>query len=143
MMHHYIPVYIYIPPEHNMQKIKKYIWVTFQKEGIHCYPDAGTNPSLATGEWDDVSFLAHPHRHIFTYKLKIEIFHNDRCLEFIQVKRQCEKWLNEGKLNVDSKSCEMLATDLYEQVAKKWPGREVTIEVGEDNENGCVIEFLS
>ncbi len=26
----------------------KMIWVTFRKEGIHCYPAAATDPNLAT-----------------------------------------------------------------------------------------------
>ena len=33
------------------------IWVTFNKEGIHKYPAALEDPKLATGDWDDVSFL--------------------------------------------------------------------------------------
>lgn len=121
--------------------MKNSIWVTFSKEGTHRYPAAETDPNLATGEWDDVSFLAHPHRHIFHYKVSIEIFHDDRCLEFIQVKRQCLKWLNEGDLDVDFKSCEMLAKDLYTLINDKWPGRDVCIEVSEDGENGCTIYF--
>ena len=28
----------------------KMIWVTFQKEGIHAYPAAATDPNLATGD---------------------------------------------------------------------------------------------
>jgi hypothetical protein len=34
---------------------KKKIWVTFTKEGIHCYPDAAVNPLLKTGDQYDVS----------------------------------------------------------------------------------------
>ena len=30
------------------------IWVTFQKEGVHCYPAAATDPQLATGDEYDV-----------------------------------------------------------------------------------------
>lgn len=29
---------------------KSMIWVTFQKEGIHCYPEAATDPTLKTGD---------------------------------------------------------------------------------------------
>ena len=47
---------------------QKFIFIQFQKEGIHKYPDAATNPKLATGKWDDVSFLSYPHRHIFFLK---------------------------------------------------------------------------
>ena len=43
--------------------MKKMIWVTFRKEGIHKYPAALTDPKLATGDEYDVSFLGHPHRH--------------------------------------------------------------------------------
>ena len=49
----------------QLHKSKRMIWVTFQKEGIHKYPAALDDPKLATGGWDDVSFLGYPHRHIF------------------------------------------------------------------------------
>ena len=122
--------------------IKKYIYIKFRKEGIHCYPDAATNPKLATCGWDDVSFLANKHRHIFHYRVQIEVFHNDRDLEFIQVLRQCEKWLNEGDLDINSKSCEMLGEDLYEKLIAKYPNRDMIIEVSEDDENGAILEFF-
>jgi hypothetical protein len=35
---------------------EKVIFVTFQKEGLHCYPAAATDPNLATGGWDDGRF---------------------------------------------------------------------------------------
>lgn len=47
----------------------KMIWVTFRKEGMHKYPAALTDPSLATGDEYDVSFLGYPHRHIFHFKV--------------------------------------------------------------------------
>jgi hypothetical protein len=49
------------------QTSEKSIWVTFRKEGVHMYPGADTDPKLATGGWDDVSFLGVPHRHIFQF----------------------------------------------------------------------------
>ena len=60
-------------PNTIMQQAKRVIWVTFQKEGIHMYPGADTDPKLATGDWDDVSFLGYPHRHIFHFKVWIEV----------------------------------------------------------------------
>ena len=50
-----------------MHKAERSIWVTFAKEGVHMYPGADTDPKLATGDWDDVSFLGIPHRHIFHF----------------------------------------------------------------------------
>ena len=123
-----------------MQNAKRMIWVTFTKEGIHKYPAALDDPSLATGDEYDVSFLGYPHRHIFHFRVGITVTHNDRDIEFIQFKRWLEK-LYEGELNVDYKSCEMMSDDLYEQITTKHPGREVHIDVSEDGENGAHIEY--
>jgi hypothetical protein len=119
----------------------KMIWATFQKEGIHAYPAAATDPNLATGDEYDVSFLATPHRHIFHFRVWISVEHSDRAIEFIQFKRWLENLYSQGTLQLDYKSCEMMAEDLYEQIAAKHPGREVWIEVSEDNENGAFIKF--
>jgi len=119
----------------------KFIWVTFSKEGIHKYPAALDDPKLATGDWDDVSFLGYPHRHIFHFKVSIEVFHDDRDIEFIQFKRWMERLYSEGTLKLDYRSCEMMAEDLYEKISNKYAGRDVKIEVSEDGENGCDIYF--
>ena len=116
------------------------IWVTFTKEGIHKYPGADTDPKLATGDWDDVSFLGYPHRHIFHFRVWIEVFHNDRDIEFIQFKRWMER-LYDGVLELDYKSCEMMSGDLYDAISNKYPDREVWIEVSEDGENGSFIKY--
>jgi len=116
------------------------IWVTFRREGIHCYPAALEDPNLATGGWDDVSFLGHPHRHIFHFKIWLEVFHNDRDVEFIQFKRWLEN-LYQGQLQLDYKSCEMIADDLYQTINEKHPNRKVWIEVSEDGENGCLKQW--
>jgi hypothetical protein len=117
------------------------IFVTFQKEGIHCYPAAATDPMLATGDAYDVSFLGSPHRHIFHFRVAIDVFHNDRDIEFIQFKRWLENLYKDAILALDYKSCEMIADDLYVQIAGRYPGRNITIEVSEDGENGCVIYY--
>jgi hypothetical protein len=117
------------------------IWVTFTKEGIHCYPDAAVNPLLKTGDQYDVSFLASPHRHIFHFRVSIDVFHTDRDIEFIQFKRWLEALYVGGTLELNYKSCEMIADDLYLQIATKYPNRDVWIEVSEDGENGCSVEY--
>ena len=121
--------------------MKKYIWVTFRKEGIHKYPAALTDPKLATGDEYDVSFLGYPHRHIFHFKVFIEVFHDDRDIEFIQFKRWLEKLYTEKTLQLDYKSCEMIADDLNATIQKRYQGRGTIIEVSEDGENGCTIMF--
>ena len=116
------------------------IWVTFKRECIHKYPAALEDPKLETGDEYDVSFLGHPHRHIFHFRVWIEVKHNDRDIEFIQFKRWLEN-LYKGTLELDYKSCEMIADDLHTQIAKKHPGRKIWIEVSEDGENGCIKKY--
>jgi len=124
-----------------MDRATRQIWVTFQKEGIHKYPAAATDPALATGDEYDVSFLGVPHRHIFHFRVSIDVFHNDRDIEFIQFKRWLENLYRDGTLQLDFKSCEMMADDLYQQIATRYPERSVIIEVSEDGENGATIAY--
>ena len=126
----------------NENNVKRWIWVKFTKEGIHKYPAALTDPALATGDEYDVSFLGYPHRHTFHFKVAITVEHSDRAIEFIQFKRWLENLYKTDTLQLDYKSCEMIAEDLYLQIAAKYPGREVNIDVSEDDENGAYMEFV-
>jgi hypothetical protein len=84
------------------------------------------------------------------------VFHDDRDIEFIQFKRWLERLSSGGGersdkedtsdsnvsvLELDYKSCEMIADELYEKISAKYPGRFVEIEVAEDGENGCQIYY--
>ena len=118
------------------------IWVTFSQEAVHYYPGADTNPATATGDWDDVSFLGYKHRHIFHFKVWIEVFHDDRDIEFIQFKRWLQRLYNQDDvLELNNKSCEMIADELYNVISNKYPNRFVRISVAEDNENGCEMDY--
>ena len=127
---------------------KKYVWVTFEKEGLHKYPAALDDPKLATGGWDDVSFLGYLHRHIFKFRVQIEVFTDDRDIEFIQFKRWLQRVYDMASdsggeddvtemLNLDFKSCEMIADELAAKILHKYPGRDLVIDVSEDGENGA------
>lgn len=127
--------------ERIREHAKRMIFVTFAKEGIHKYPEALTEPSLKTNDEYDVSFLGMPHRHIFHFKVSIEVFHDNREIEFIQFKRWLENLYKENTLQLNFKSCEMISDDLYEQIATRYPNRDVEITVSEDNENGATIFY--
>ena len=113
------------------RQVKKNIWVTFQKEGIHKYPDAP----------DEVDFLRYPHRHMFHFKVQIEVYDNDRDIEFFIFKRWLESLYADNILQLDYKSCEMMADDLARQIKDKYPQRRLAIDVSEDGENGCHVEY--
>ena len=124
-----------------MNKVFNQIWVTFKKEGIHKYPAALDDPKLATGDWDDVSFLGYPHRHIFHFRVGIEVFHDDRDIEFIQFKRWLERLYSDGTLELDYKSCEMVSDELAKRINMRYPKRNIVIEVSEDGENGSISKY--
>lgn len=86
--------------------------------------------------------LAIPHRHTFGFKVWIEATHGDRDIEFIQFKRWLENLYGKGTLQLDYKSCEMIAEDLYQEINARYPGRKVKISVSEDDENGALLEWL-
>ena len=125
-----------------MSKIEKqtmkWIWVTFQKAGFHKYPAAATDPNL-----NDVSYLGQKHRHLFKFKIYIEVFHNDRELEFHQFLNYCESLFSSSAIEIDFKSVEMLADDLHLEIIKKYPNRDIKIDISEDGECGCNIYYPS
>jgi hypothetical protein len=123
------------------QHANRTIFVRFQKEGIHYYPAAAADPALKTGDEYDVSFLGTPHRHIFHFEVTIQVFHNDRDIEFIQVKRWLENQYSQGILELNYRSCEMMCDDLYEVISTRYPHRNIIISVSEDNENGATIHY--
>lgn len=121
-----------------MNDIKRWIEVTFQREGIHKYPAALEDPNLA-----DVSFLGYPHRHMFHFRVRIAVTHNDRDIEFIQFKRWLEALYSgeQNCLSLDYKSCEMIAEGLMNTINARYPGRAMMVQVFEDGENGAILEW--
>ena len=120
----------------TLNKVDKTIWVRFQKEGIHKYPAALTDPKLA-----EVQFLGHPHRHMFHFEVELQVFHDDRDVEFILFKRELEALYETGILQLDYRSCEMLCDALSVYILDKYPSRNLRISVSEDNENGATAVY--
>ena len=121
--------------------MKKFIKVSFQKEGIHKWPDAK--------DIKGVEFLQYPHRHIFHFYVTLEVMHDNREVEFILFKRELEglytdrmatKVDAEGTLQLDYQSCEMMAESLINYIEAVYPDRATQVEVYEDNENGAIVQ---
>jgi hypothetical protein len=116
-------------------KSSRFIWVTFQRKGFHYYPQAKTEENLS-----DVSYLGDRHRHLFKFKVTIEVFHDDRELEFHQFLNYVES-LFDTSIDINGKSVEMRADDLHSDISATYPGRDMTIEISEDGECGCTINY--
>lgn len=112
--------------------INRTIFVTWQKEGIHCYPDAP----------EGVEFLKHPHRHMFHFRVTVSVTHNERDIEFILFKRELEHLFDGGTMKMDHKSCEMLAEELINYISGVYTGRTIEVEVSEDGENGATLTYV-
>lgn len=120
---------------------KTFIYASIQKEGYHYFEQALTDPKYATGDKYDVSHLGTRHFHYFFIKVWLEVNHSDRDVEFIQFRRWLDELYGNGILNLNGKSCEMIAEDLYTIISTKYPKMEVRIDVAEDNINGALVEF--
>lgn len=110
---------------------RRMIYVTFRKRGLHRYADAPA----------EVDYLAHPHRHIFWFKVSIEVRHNDRDIEFHLFQDWLESLYDARTLGLDGRSCEMMAEELYGRITERYPGRAVEIDISEDGENGAVLSW--
>lgn len=112
------------------------IWVTFQRKGLHKYPAAATDDALA-----DVSYLGHVHRHLFKFKITIQVWHDDREIEFHQFLNWVESLYDDGILELDYQSCEMIADALSVKIKERFPDRWLAIDVSEDGECGAICEY--
>lgn len=115
---------------------KVFIWVNHQQRGVHCYPDAQTQDNLK-----DVSYLGFKHHHMFMFKIGLEVFHDNRDVEFHQFLTFIESLFKDNVIDIDYKSCEMLADDLYTKISEKYPNRKVKITVSEDGLCGVDAEY--
>ena len=88
----------------------------------------------------EVAFLRQPHRHIFHVKVEMEVFHDDRELEFILVKRAIEDFVSSYDYDVNS-SCEQLATSISNFLLGVYGDRKVICQVLEDGENGGCVYY--
>jgi hypothetical protein len=121
---------------------KCYIKVRTTFEALHQWPEAP--PS--------VSFLAHPHRHMFVVHATVSVRHGNRDVEFFTLKElidQAVGWIMEKRgtrdvtlgLYLITQSCEDMALFIgnylnqYGCIVKQ-------VEVSEDGENSGIVEFL-
>ena len=113
---------------------KTSVFITTQKEFIHQYKDAP----------EEVSYLRYPHRHIAHIKVEVEVFHDDREIEFIMLKHQIDKLLStmEATNKLSNNSCEMIANTILDYIHENYgTNRDIEIVVSEDGENGCVLRY--
>ena len=113
---------------------KTLIIVRGQFEFCHRYASAPT----------EVAYLRNQQRHMYNYEVQLEVYHDDRELEFIMVKHDIDSYLAGRYENwTDETSCEQMAECicLYLQTKHGFE-RMLTVSVFEDNENGAKIIMM-
>lgn len=106
--------------------MRKAIIITLQFPAVHRWENCSI---------ESVAFLKNPHRHLFFVTIRIPVSHNDREIEFIDMKNKVEAYVKANYANKDlgTKSCEQIAEELYTQFSASY------VSVLEDNENGSEI----
>lgn len=111
---------------------KSFIRVRTEFEGYHFYPGAGNiDPRI--------KFLENKHRHMFKVEVKIEVYHDNRELEFFLVKWALQEFIAGGNMNY--KSCEMIAKDIIDNhLIPSYGNRYYEVTVSEDGESDGIVE---
>lgn len=105
------------------------IFVTTQFEGLHRWKDAP----------EETKFLRNFHRHVFFVKLTVNVKHDDRELEFFEVKARLQRAISVVVNRGNTGSCEQIAIKLLGYLSEHLKNRQLICEVSEDNENGAVV----
>lgn len=109
-----------------------FIVINTEFEKIHRYADAP----------EEVKYLRYPHRHTFYVNAKIQVFSDDREIEFILCKHLINDFINiEKDTWKEEVSCEMMAKYILEFLQEQYgEHRHYEIYVSEDNENGALVK---
>lgn len=113
------------------------IFVTFKVAGLHCWPGAPEHRG----------YLRVPHRHQFGVRIETIVTHDDREIEFHDLRDRGVDLLRalaagDGELlNFGPKSCEMIARDLGAELAAIFE-RSFRVTVDEDGECGATVETV-
>ncbi len=112
--------------------MKRFIRIKTQFEFVHCWKQAPK----------EVEFLRYPHRHDFFVNCEIEVFHNDRELEFFMVLHRLEYHIKAVIIpNCDiTTSCEQFAEQILNYLIETYGKRKIKVEVSEDKKSSAIVE---
>lgn len=112
----------------------------------------------ATHYWPGASsHLGQEHRHDFHIEVELPVSHDDRDIEFIQLKELIDMWLDAwyprnttrpgshirtSPRQLGTTSCEQLARKIAVHCLHTWPVAWCQVKVSEDGENGARVTEL-
>lgn len=114
-----------------MSQKKLSICVINQFDALHKFKDAP----------EEVSYLRNLHRHTFIVTSKIEVFHEDRELEFYMVKDYIKTLLDDTSSLGGNMSCENICSYVLQNLKNKYgTNRDYIISCSEDGQNKAILE---
>jgi hypothetical protein len=75
------------------------------------------------------------------HHFKVGVSLSDSTPSSIDLKDWVTNLYTNGILSIEGKTCEQLCDDLYVQISSKFADRCITIEVSENGELGCTINY--
>lgn len=122
--------------------MKKYVMAQISVPGLHSWSNCNI---------ESVSFLKDLHRHIFIIKVTLEVFDDDREIEFFVLQNKIKNAIKTRFVtstfdlyNFENNSCEMIASFLCEKFINIYcysKNRDIKVEVMEDGENGGIVVY--
>lgn len=105
------------------------IFVTWTAAGYHSWPDS-----------PDRAYLRDTHRHLFNFRVELDVKHADREVEFHDVLDLCRN-LTPADKDYGEASCEQIASWIASEVERVvGAGRHVVVQVSEDGECGTLVD---
>jgi hypothetical protein len=108
--------------------------VRFEVVGFHRWPGAS----------EERAYLAQRHRHKFFVEARVQVYHDDREIEFHDLQDFCKTVFTFGHEagEFGGSSCEALARILLTEIARAYGSeRAIRVSVFEDNEVGAEVVF--
>ena len=91
---------------------------------------------------EEVGFLRNLHRHDFLVTCQIEVYHNDRELEFFMVLHRLESFINDELKHMPATtSCEQFCEKIGEFLIETYGNRNLMIKVSEDGKSASIMNY--
>lgn len=103
------------------------VWAEARLPGYHCWPAAPAHRG----------YLASRHRHLFRIRVSAEVLHDDRDVEFHDLRGYIAAWWGPGDRECGTRSCEELARELA-AYCDDLAVSVTAVAVSEDGEAGAV-----
>ena len=114
-------------------------WVVVRHrfDALHHWPNAPVHRA----------YLGQDHRHLFHVEMRIQVFDDDRALEFHDILKKLQReWCvpgtrADGMNDIGAMSCEMVAKSILSAARREYDKRAMKVSVFEDGENGAIVEW--